>query len=557
MATKSVIEIELIDEQFKAFSTQLKALQAIVASLPNQWKAVTKAVNDEQKAESKAANEAEKARKKRIQEEKDLNKVIEDRKKLFMDSAYFTSSIAKNLASGALSIAKWTTLAAIGGGFGLGGLAASASDYRRRSQGLGTSTAGLRAAEVNLSKYIDVNSVLSNITSLQHDITQQYKLERLGGTKTGDTAEQLQRVMLNAVNDFKNHGKDVNYAKAVGLTDIFSPEELIRLSSLSADELSKTFRQLAQDREKFKLSDDNSRRWQEFWNQLGRAGQSIQVLLLDKLEGLSVPLTELSDTIIKVIRDFLDTHNIKEWMNDFGKSIERFGSYLNSPEFQQDLNNFAEAMKRLGEAAYGAAKFLGLIDKSKEEKAQDKRNVSDINVLRGDIRRDVNEPLGSWFKSVINKPFISDMRSIAERNNNPGNIKFANQPNAIMGEGGFAKFDTVEHGFQALQNQLQLYSSGQSKAAGYKKLNTLEDILPIYAPPNQNNTRAYIENLERLTGKGRSEQLDFSNPNLSSQIMSGIAKIESGKNLYSPAQIQVMITNTTDTNVAVKGLTNK
>ena len=87
MATKSVIEIEIIDEQFKAFSAQLKAMQSIVAGMPEQWKAITKEVNEEQKAESKAANEAEKARKKRLQEEKDFNKIIEDRKKAFMDAA--------------------------------------------------------------------------------------------------------------------------------------------------------------------------------------------------------------------------------------------------------------------------------------------------------------------------------------------------------------------------------------------------------------------------------------------------------------------------------------
>ncbi len=52
MATKSVIEIEIIDEQFKAFDAQLKAVQATVAKLPEQWRKVTKEVNEEQKAEN-------------------------------------------------------------------------------------------------------------------------------------------------------------------------------------------------------------------------------------------------------------------------------------------------------------------------------------------------------------------------------------------------------------------------------------------------------------------------------------------------------------------------
>ena len=51
MATKSVIEIELIDEQFKAFSAQLKAMQAIVAGMPDQWRNIAKEVQNEQKAD--------------------------------------------------------------------------------------------------------------------------------------------------------------------------------------------------------------------------------------------------------------------------------------------------------------------------------------------------------------------------------------------------------------------------------------------------------------------------------------------------------------------------
>ena len=556
MATKSVIEIELIDEQFKAFSAQLKAMQAIVAGMPDQWQNIAKEVQNEQKAESKAANEAEKARKKRLQEEKDFNRVIEDRKKAFMDAAYFTGNIAKNLASGALSIAKWTAFAAIGGGFGLGGLAASASDYRKRSQGLGTTTGGLRAAETNLGQYVDVNSVLGNITNLQHDITQQYKLTRLGGGK-GDSVAQLQTVMTKAIQDFKAHGQDLNYAKAVGLTDIFSPEDLIRLAKLSAEELANTFKQMSKDLKRFELTDKTSRKWQEFWQQLGRAGQDIQVILIDKLKGLVTPLTELSQTIINLISDFLNTHDVAKWIEGFGEKIKTFVNYLDSDDFKTSVTEFFEALKALGQAAINAAKFLGLIDRSKEEKATITKNASDLGVLRGDIRKDINEPVSSWWKGVMDRPFIRDGRTISERNNNPGNLKFSGQAGATLGENGFAKFNTVQDGFKALQNQLQLYGSGQSKAAGYKKLDTIEGIMKIYAPSNENDTEAYIKNLEKLTGHSRKESLDFSDTQTVSAMMAGISKVETGKNLYNPTQVQLLITNTTDTNVAVKGLNNK
>jgi len=557
MATKSVIEIELIDEQFKAFGAQLKAIQAIIGSMPDQWKAVTKEVNEEQKAESKAANEAEKARKKKLQEEKEFNKILEDRKKAFMDAAYFTGNIAKNLASGALSIAKWTTLAAIGGGFGLGGLAANASEYRRASQGLGTTQGGLRAAETTFGRYVDVQTILSNIATAQRDPEQYYKLLNAGGKLKGDTASQIGAVLTTAVEKFQKSGQNIATAKALGLTDIVPLQDLIRLSNVPKAELAKAIQDYTENVKDLTVPDTVVKKWQDFWVQLGLAGQKIQVILIDKLQGLVEPLTKLSVTIIDLIQDFLNTHDVTEIIKDFGQKIKNFVEYLGSDDFKTSVKEFFDALKALGQAAIGAARFLGLIDKSKEEKATITRNASDINVLRNDIRRDINEPAANWWKSFIDRPFIRDNRTIAERNNNPGNLKFAGQSGATLGEGGFAKFNSTQDGFKALQNQLQLYASGQSQSAGYKKLDTIEDIIKIYAPANENDPEAYIKNLEKLTGHTRKEHLDFNDMKTLTGMMAGISKVETGKNLYSPTQVQMIITNTApDTSLVIKGLTN-
>lgn len=42
----------------------------------------------------------------------------------------------------------------------------------------------------------------------------------------------------------------------------------------------------------------------------------------------------------------------------------------------------------------------------------------------------------------------------AVRNNNPGNLKFAGQPGAVSGDGGFAVFPSLADGFAALNRQL-------------------------------------------------------------------------------------------------------
>lgn len=62
--------------------------------------------------------------------------------------------------------------------------------------------------------------------------------------------------------------------------------------------------------------------------------------------------------------------------------------------------------------------------------------------------------------------------SLAMRQKNPLNLKFANQPNAVISDSGFCKFDTLENGYKAAMNQLRIVCNGTSKAytAEAKKL---------------------------------------------------------------------------------------
>lgn len=75
--------------------------------------------------------------------------------------------------------------------------------------------------------------------------------------------------------------------------------------------------------------------------------------------------------------------------------------------------------------------------------------------------------------------------SIANRNNNPGNLRYAanqiGQENTVNGK--FATFATPEEGWAALQSHITTKAnSGQ----------TLREFLYQYAPPTENNTSGYL-----------------------------------------------------------------
>jgi len=86
---------------------------------------------------------------------------------------------------------------------------------------------------------------------------------------------------------------------------------------------------------------------------------------------------------------------------------------------------------------------------------------------------------------------IPETSRLAYVNNNPGNLRFADQEGARKGEGGFAAFDTPAAGFKALQNQIALDT---------KRGKTLSGFVSKYAPPSENNTSQYLAQATKELG---------------------------------------------------------
>ncbi|HBC0994716.1 TPA: transglycosylase [Escherichia coli] len=120
------------------------------------------------------------------------------------------------------------------------------------------------------------------------------------------------------------------------------------------------------------------------------------------------------------------------------------------------------------------------------------------------------------------------------RNNNLGNLVFANQEGATLeapnakGEQRFARFNTPEEGIRALANQVSSYYNGTSAAAGYQKLQTVSSIISKWAPPKENNTNQYIDNVSKYLGVSPNEKIDVSNPEVMTQLVRAIATKEGG-----------------------------
>lgn len=73
------------------------------------------------------------------------------------------------------------------------------------------------------------------------------------------------------------------------------------------------------------------------------------------------------------------------------------------------------------------------------------------------------------------------------RNNNPGNIRYVGtQWRGLVGDdGAFCIFDTPENGIRAIAKVLTTY--------GKRGLNTIGEIIPVWAPSTENDTQSYID----------------------------------------------------------------
>lgn len=121
------------------------------------------------------------------------------------------------------------------------------------------------------------------------------------------------------------------------------------------------------------------------------------------------------------------------------------------------------------------------------------------------------------------------------RNNNPGNIRY--DGTKWMGlamppsDGAFCRFESALFGIRAIAKILVTYN----KKYG---LCTIGQIISRWAPPNENDTNAYISHICRAVGAGADDQLDLADPGIILPLCRAIIRHENGACPYSDEEIK-------------------
>ncbi len=125
------------------------------------------------------------------------------------------------------------------------------------------------------------------------------------------------------------------------------------------------------------------------------------------------------------------------------------------------------------------------------------------------------------------------------RNNNPGNIRHGENwqglnPNSRSIDAAFCVFNTPVAGIRALAKVL----------INYKKLyglNTVRQIISRYAPPNENQTTAYVQTVAKQLGVLPDVVIDIEERGVLTVLIKAVIRMENGIQPYSDETIQQAI----------------
>ena len=266
-----------------------------------------------------------------------------------------------------------TSVATLGGLFGADVLGRMAAGWRRSTLGTGTTPGGQRAFELNYNRFIDTGSFLGGVNKAMLDPRHSIALRALGinpqpGQDTADVAEQaLERVYRLVQSTPQNQLGFLLQSQRLEELGI-GYEDLQRLKRTSPEEFREQQRHSREDRSRLNVTDAQGRGWQDFVSAMSRATKAIETTFVVGLAPLAPSLTKLLEAVNKVIGDFLSKPQLKQWINDLAEGIQHFATYLQSEDFKAAVKTFADGVVTMAQRIVEALKWLGLIDRSPEEK---------------------------------------------------------------------------------------------------------------------------------------------------------------------------------------------
>ncbi len=217
--------------------------------------------------------------------------------------------------------------------------------------GLNTTIGALDSTAINFQRAVaNPTATLGSIRDAQADLSQRWKFQAMGINNAERSPDQLLPEMIRAARDiFKQTGGTLQGSNAYGLTSFFSIDDLNRFKNMSDAEIEAMEKRAKRDAQLLQITDEQARQWQDFNIQLDYSSQSIKNTFIRGLGPLTPGLTKLSDALSGAIDTVMRSPELGKWIDGLAGGIQRFGNYLASPEFKNDVEDFMSGLKKLGQ----------------------------------------------------------------------------------------------------------------------------------------------------------------------------------------------------------------
>ncbi|HGC2939215.1 TPA: lytic transglycosylase domain-containing protein [Escherichia coli] len=495
-----------------------------------------------------------------------------------------TTSRLNNLFKTTVSWGVKLTAMGVAGPFGFGMMSRSVVEKQKNADELVATPGELKAAESTYSPYFSgVGNVLNTLAAAQNDQEHPARVGLLNlGLNPDKNATENLPVFLKKVaelaKEYQGSGltQSMFRGRGLGWVNFGLTNQLVKYQD-KIPELNKEFSLRAAQNDSL-LTSGHTSQYQNLTSKLENNWDRLTSGFQGAMSGNSEQLIGISNGVTNAALNFMNGENFKRILTDVETGLDKLGKYVNGPDFNNDLNNFAENVAKVTKALggfvgfavehpwlFGAAvlagpsrvgavaatttgvaarvvggSLLGATAGTVAGLAIPTNNTpttsEEMKGLEGRFNFDYFNEVQEWQKNNPGKVWPGGLQKYSNnvnrsaylsrgiRNNNPGNLNFAGQKGATLESGPnarFASFPTMLEGIAALDRQVMLYLK--------RGKNTIDQIIDIYAPSSDgNNTSSYKSYLSQYTGLGVKEKIDGSNFELMRKLIQGIINHENG-----------------------------
>lgn len=359
MPVKSIIEIEVQDDAFKAFAELFKKYQDSLNKMPGAWKEAEKAadgVSDASASTNSKITATINFISKQTQEQQKMRREVERTNNSMTDLGRSTLRVAAGIKDITFSMLKWGTLTGVfstltgaGGLFGYTALASSTAGTRRSALELGVTPGQLQAANITYERIGGAGNILERIAEIKEDVTRRYLLEQLGispqDIEDKSAADLLPQVVEGLRSRYLSISPELRstLSPSFGLTQFgLGLPGLRLLGGTPEEELRGLGEQYRQRSTQLGAADETGRAFADFLASLQSAGTALQTTLADRLVQLSGPINNLVDAFTNLIRTGINTPAFESGIRSFAEYIQQFATWIGSEEGRDNLRKFAE-----------------------------------------------------------------------------------------------------------------------------------------------------------------------------------------------------------------------